>query len=387
MFTEERKMNRRTAVRNLLAASAGSVFTRLLVGNPRDDHPQEDPGIYKLHSEVRLVLLDVSVKDSRGGFVSGLSKANFNVLENGRLQSITVFDRGDVPVTVGILVDESRSMTPKRSEVLTAAETFIEEGNRQDEVFILNFNDRVVPGLPSNMLFSDDIQQLSSALHRGVPEGKTALNDAVVAGLKQLELGKRDKKTLVIISDGGDNASEHNRRDTLEMVESSIATIYTIGLFEADDPDRDPGILRQLAKISGGEAYFPDSPSARVPVCRRIAREIRTRYTIGYLPLAGLPSANIGAGSLRHVNVRVSAPGHGRLVVRTPRRDRDGQRIPVREGGRDHKRHGRLAGPHSYRECVRSQHCRPASGASVYRAERSDRPHYDSVAALECHRS
>jgi Ca-activated chloride channel homolog len=318
MFTEERKMNRRTAVRNLLAASAGSVFTRLLVGNPRDDHPQEDPGIYKLHSEVRLVLLDVSVKDSRGGFVSGLSKANFNVLENGRLQSITVFDRGDVPVTVGILVDESRSMTPKRSEVLTAAETFIEEGNRQDEVFILNFNDRVVPGLPSNMLFSDDIQQLSSALHRGVPEGKTALNDAVVAGLKQLELGKRDKKTLVIISDGGDNASEHNRRDTLEMVESSIATIYTIGLFEADDPDRDPGILRQLAKISGGEAYFPDSPSAMVPVCRRIAKEIRTRYTVGYLPPADhVPHADKGAGSLRRVNVRVSAPGHGSLVVRT----------------------------------------------------------------------
>jgi Ca-activated chloride channel family protein len=324
MFTEERKMNRRRAVRNLLAASAGSIFTRFFAGASRDDHPQEEPGIYKLRSEVRLVLLDVSVKDSTGGFVSGLSKSNFNVLENGRLQSITVFDRGDVPVTVGILVDESRSMTPKRSEVLTAAETFIEGGNRQDEVFILNFNDSVVPGLPSDMLFSDDIQQLRSALHRGVPEGKTALNDAILAGLKQLELGKRDKKTLVVISDGGDNASKHNRRYTLEMVESSIATIYTIGLFEADDPDRDPGILRQLAKISGGEAYFPNSPSAMVPVCRRIAKEIRTRYTIGYLPAAGylpsaghLPPTGNGPGSLRYVNVRVSAPGHDRLVVRT----------------------------------------------------------------------
>ena len=183
-------MNRRTAVRKLLAASAGSVVTRLLAGSPRDDRPEEDSGVFKLRSEVRLVLLDVSVKDSRGGLVSGLSKENFSVLENGRLQPITVFDRNDVPVTVGVLVDESRSMAPKRSEVLIAAETFIQESNRQDEIFVLNFNDQVVPGLPRDMLFSDDIQQLRSALHRGTPEGRTALNDAVVAGLRQLELGE-----------------------------------------------------------------------------------------------------------------------------------------------------------------------------------------------------
>jgi len=305
-------MDRRTAVRNLLAAGAGSVFTRLWAAASWEDLPQEDSGVYKLRSDVRLVLLDVSVKDSKAGFVLGLSKENFTIVENGRLQRITVFDRDDVPVTVGILVDESRSMTPKRSEVLTAAETFIEESNRQDEIFVLNFNDSVVPGLPHNMLFSDNIQQLRSALHRGVPDGKTALHDAVVAGLKQLELGKRDKKTLVVISDGGDNASKHNRRDMLAMVESSIATIYTIGLFEADDPDRDPGVLRQLAKVSGGESYFPSSPSAMASICRLIAKEIRTRYTIGYLP----PADN-GGGPFRNVNVRVSAPGHGRLFVRT----------------------------------------------------------------------
>lgn len=258
------------------------------------------------------MLLDVSVKDGRGGIVSGLSKESFSLFENGQPQRISVFDHDDLPVTVGILVDESRSMTPKRTEVLTAAETFIEQSNRRDEVFVLSFNDSVVPGLPRNTLFSDNIQQLRSALHRGVPEGKTALNDAVVAGLRQLELGRRDKKTLVLISDGGDNASKHNRRETLELVERNIATIYTIGLFEPDDPDRDPSILRQLAKISGGEAYFPDSLSEMVPVCRRIAKEIRTRYTIGYLPSAGN-----GTGAVRHIKVRASEPGHGRLVVRT----------------------------------------------------------------------
>jgi Ca-activated chloride channel homolog len=305
-------MNRRSAVRKLVAASAGPFLVQLLAGSSQRDRREDNQGIFTLRSEVRLVLLDVSVKDRRDDIVSGLSKENFSVLENGRPQRIAVFDHDDLPVTVGILVDESRSMTPKRSEVLTAAETFIEQSNPRDEVFVLSFNDSVVPGLPRGTLFSDNIQQLRSALHRGVPEGKTALNDAVVAGLRQLDLGRRDKKTLVLISDGGDNASKHNRRDTLEMVQKSIATIYTIGLFEPDDPDRDPSILRQLAKISGGEAYFPDSLSEMVPVCRRIAKDIRTRYSIGYLP----PARN-GTGSLRHIQVHASAPGHGRLIVRT----------------------------------------------------------------------
>jgi Ca-activated chloride channel family protein len=305
-------MNRRSAVRKLLAASAGPFLARLSAASSQDDRGEDSRGIFSLRSEVRLVLLDVSVKDPSGGIVSGLSKENFRVLENGRPQRIAVFDHDDLPVTVGILVDESRSMTPKRSEVLTAAETFIEQSNRRDEVFILNFNDSVMPGLPRNTLFSDNIQQLRSALQRGVPEGKTALNDAVTDGLRQLELGRQDKKTLVLISDGGDNASKHSRRDMLQMVERSIATIYAVGLFEPDSPDRDPSLLRQLAKISGGEAYFPDSLSEMVPVCRRIAKDIRTRYTVGYSPPAGN-----GAGSLRHIQVHASATGHGRLVVRT----------------------------------------------------------------------
>jgi Ca-activated chloride channel family protein len=298
-------MNRRAAIRNLAVVSAGSFFARSLMGIPQDQLEN-----YTIHSEVRLVLLDVSVKDREGGLVAGLSKDNFSVLENGRPQRITVFDHNDLPVTAGILVDESRSMTPKRADVLTAAQTFIEESNPHDEVFVLNFNDKVTPGLPGETLFSDDLQQLRSALYRGVPEGKTALYDAVVTGLKQLELGRRDKKALILISDGGDNASEHNRRQVFDLVERSIATIYTIGLFDPDDPDRDPGVLQKLAKISGGEAYLPRSPAEMVSACRRIAKDIRTRYTIGYLPQEG-------ASSLRRITVRVSAPGHARLITRT----------------------------------------------------------------------
>jgi Ca-activated chloride channel homolog len=307
-------MNRRLAIQSLMAASAGSFLDRLRAASPQDDKPGGAEGGYVLRSEVRLVLLDVSVKDSKGGFVSGLSMVNFTVLEDGRPQSIKVFANDDVPVTVGILVDASRSMTPKRGQVLAAADVFIGESNPLDEVFILHFNDWVKRGLPPDVLFSDDLQQLRLALSQGIPEGKTALNDAVVAGLEQLQLGHRDKKTLVLISDGGDNASKHNRQEMLNLVEKSAATIYTIGLFEPDDPDKDPVILRKLAKISGGEAYLPSDPSEMGSVCRRIAKDIRTRYTIGYAPPASVSS---GKGSLRHIKVRASSPGHGDLLVRT----------------------------------------------------------------------
>src|SRR5437588_10455897 len=201
---------------------------------------------FTIRSDVRLVVLDVSVKDPAGGFVSGLERENFTILEDGHRQPITVFANEDLPVTVGILVDESLSMRPKRADVLQAAETFIEASNPKDEIFVLNFNDRVTRGLPDRLPFSDNIVQLRSALHRGLPQGKTALNDAVVAGVKQLEMGRRDKKALVVISDGGDNASRHNRGDMLNAVESSTATIYTVGIFEPDDPDRDPGVLNKL---------------------------------------------------------------------------------------------------------------------------------------------
>jgi Ca-activated chloride channel homolog len=301
-------MNRRSALRFLLAAGAGSVCDRALEGRPADDG-------FILHSETRLVLLDVSVEDHHGGFVSGLARENFRVYENNRPQEITVFAHSDLPVTVGILVDESRSMSPKREAVLTAALTFIDASNPADQIFVLNFNERVQPGLIPPQLFSDKREELRAALFRGVPEGRTALYDAVVDGLNQLQLGQRDKKALVVISDGGDNASLHTRRGTLRSIESSVATIYTVGIFDMDDQDRDPGILRKLADISGGRVYFPADVSEMIPVCRRIAQDIRERYTLGYAPPSPAPGkAEHGARSIR---VEAFGQGHRSLTTRT----------------------------------------------------------------------
>jgi Ca-activated chloride channel family protein len=296
-------MNRRSLLRNLAAAGAGLYLSRPSLA--------EEPQDYLIHSDVRLVLLDVRVQDHTGALVSDLMKENFQVFENGKRQPITVFDHDDMPVTLGLIVDESRSMTPKRAEVIRAAEALIAESNRSDEIFVLNFNEDVKTGLPPETPFTDDPHLLHDALYRGLPEGRTALNDAIVAGLKQLESGQRAKKTLVVISDGGDNISMHNKRDTLEMVENTVATIYTIGIFDADDPDVNPGFLRDLAGISGGEAYFPMTAKEMLPICHRIARDIRSRYTVGYLPPEG------SNNSLRHIEVRASTPEHNKLNAKT----------------------------------------------------------------------
>jgi VWFA-related protein len=160
------------------------------------------------------------------------------------------------------------------------------------------------------MPFSDNIGQLREALWRGTPEGRTALYDAVELALRQLELGRREKKTLVVISDGGDNVSRHNLQDVMHDVLQSLTTIYAIGIFDEDDPERNPAVLEKLAHVSGGEAYFPKELDKIVPICRQIAKDIRTRYTIGYIPSPeGKPE--------RRIKVQAFSPHNAKLVVRT----------------------------------------------------------------------
>ncbi|HYL36290.1 MAG TPA: VWA domain-containing protein [Bryobacteraceae bacterium] len=268
---------------------------------------QED---YTIRTTSRLVLLDVSVKDSHGGFVSGLTKDNFNVSEDGKPQVISQFADADIPVTVGLVVDESGSMGPKRPEVITAALAFIHASNPLDEMFVVNFNERARRGLPDDKPFSDQANELRAALWQGNPTGRTALYDAIELSLHQLDLGRRDKKTLVVISDGGDNVSKHTLPEVMQDTLRTVATIYTVGIFDEDDPERNPAVLKKLAHVSGGGVYFPKQLKEIVPICTQIAKDIRTRYTIGYIPSTeGKPE--------RSIKVTAAAPGHGRLIVRT----------------------------------------------------------------------
>jgi len=272
---------------------------------------------YRVRTTTELVLLDVAAETSHGRTVSGLSKENFKVYEDGKLQPITSFNHDDHPVSIGLVVDQSGSMRPKQKEVLDAALAFVRGSNPQDEMFIVNFNDTVSLGLPRGMSFTDNITYLQNAISSSRPEGRTALNDAVILALDHLATGTKERKAILVISDGGDNASLHREMEMLNKVDEVQATIYTIGLFSDEDEDRNPGLLKRLAAVSGGETYLPSDPSQFGEILTHIASEIRTRYSIGYSPVR-----KGSGGGLRKIKVTVTDEKGGHLVVRTRTRYR-----------------------------------------------------------------
>jgi Ca-activated chloride channel homolog len=272
--------------------------------------PQPDTATFS--AGVNLVVLHATVSDKKGGFVSGLQKENFQVFEDGSPQTIRVFQHEDVPVAVGLVVDNSGSMSRKRKDVTAAALAFVHSSNPQDEMFTVNFNERVSFGLPGTKLFSASAQELIVALN-GVPAiGKTALYDAIDAGLAHLKKATLDKKVLIVISDGGDNASHHTLGQVLDEAERSDVIIYTIGLFDEYDEDRNPGVLKKVARATGGEVFLPEKTSAVVPICKRIAEDIRNQYTIGYIP----SNQKFGNG-YRAIRVIATGPHGEKYVVRT----------------------------------------------------------------------
>ena len=261
---------------------------------------------------VDLVVLHATVQSSKRVFVSGLRKEDFQVYEGGVLQQIDSFSHEDIPVTVGLVIDNSGSMRPKRTEVIAAALAFSRFSNTNDQVFVVNFNENVSFGLPADMTFTDKVDQLEVALSRIATNGRTALYDAVASALGHLKKGDRDKKVLIVISDGADNASRHSLAQVMTMLKETEAIIYTIALFDEGDPDLDPRPLKQLAKVTGGEAFLPKSVKEVVPICERIARDIRNQYTITYSPTNSKYD-----GSYRAIQVKALAPGRRGLTVRT----------------------------------------------------------------------
>jgi Ca-activated chloride channel homolog len=269
------------------------------------------PADFTITADVELVLLDVSVRDPKGGFVSGLDKSAFTILENGKPQTITEFANQDVPVTLGLVIDNSGSMRPKKPDVVTAALVLVQASNPLDEIFVINFNDSVHRGLPDIIPFSDDIQQLRKALSKDDPSGRTSLYDAMVTALEQLEMGRRSKKTIVLVSDGGDNASTHSLDEVLKAALESRATIYTIGIFDEDDKDKNPDVLKRLANLTGGVYYRPRKIDEVVEITRQISKDIRTRYTMGFVP------QHTERAGKRGIKVQVSSPTGERLSART----------------------------------------------------------------------
>ncbi len=216
--------------------------------------------------------------------MTNLLKSNFQVYEDGHQREITQFAKADTPVTVGLIVDNSGSMRFKRPEVVLAGLAFAKQSNPQDEFFVVNFNNSVVRGLPPRTLFTDDLQALRAALYIGQPVGQTALYDAVAYGLKHLEYSHRDKRTLIVVSDGGDNVSHTRFPELMKLIEASRATIYTVGLYDPEDHDLNPAVLRKMSGVSGGESFEPEKLDDVISVFNKISKDIRNCYTVGYAP-------------------------------------------------------------------------------------------------------
>jgi Ca-activated chloride channel family protein len=271
------------------------------------------PNVYAIRTSVNLVVLRATVRDRKGSPVAGLDKEDFQVFEDKVPQQIESFSHEDVPVTVGLVIDNSGSMRSKRSDVIDAALAFALSSNPEDQVFVVNFNEHVLMGLPANMLFTGNQRQLEAALSKNKADGLTALYDAVAVALDHLTHGKWDKKVLIVISDGGDNASKHKLAEILSMVNQSSVILYTLGIYDANDDDRNPRVLKQLSRISGGESFFPESLAEILPICRQIANDIRNQYTISYAP-----ANSKSDGTFRAIEVKTrKVSGRGRLTVST----------------------------------------------------------------------
>jgi Ca-activated chloride channel homolog len=250
-----------------------------------------------------LVLLNVSVFDAEWKVIKGLPKSAFTVFENGVKQEVTVFRQEDVPVSLGLIIDNSTSMRDKRERVASAALAMVKASNPDDEVFIVNFNEE--PTLAQE--FTSDIRVLEKSLSGIETRGETAMRDAVLLGIQHLRSrAKRDKRVLVVITDGEDNSSIATQQRLIEAAHQNNAIVYGIGLLGGEQPEsaaRARKRLEELTNATGGRSWFPTDVGAIAAITPEIAHEIRNQYVVGYTP-----SDLTKDGKFRTITVEVSVP-------------------------------------------------------------------------------
>ncbi|MGA8027495.1 MAG: VWA domain-containing protein [Bryobacteraceae bacterium] len=264
----------------------------------------------QFRADTRLVVLHASVTDRKGKLLTNLNKDSFKVFENGQPQQVKLFRREDVPVSLGIIIDDSGSMSTKRTRVEAAALAMVRESNRQDEVFIVNFNDDAFLDVP----FTNDPRKLEQGLARIDSRGGTAMRDAINMSLDYMKTdAKKDKKVLMIITDGNDNASTVSLEKVVTRSNQSDTLIYAIGLFtdeEKHEAVKARRALNELTGATGGLAFYPKEVADVQALAVEVAHDIRSQYTITYTP-----TIQALDGSYRQIKVTVDAPG--KPVVRT----------------------------------------------------------------------
>src|SRR5439155_9366113 len=267
---------------------------------------------FTISVDVDVALFNLTVRDDKGKTVTGLTADNFRIYEDGREQKVKIFQPEDSPATVGLVIDNSGSMANKRSDVVTAALAFVNSSHPDDEIFIVDFNHEAWLALPEGIPFTGDPAELRKALLATRVEGTTALYDALHLALDHLKGGTLQRKAVVLISDGADNASTTNLDTVQHMAEQSSATIYCVGIYDPFERDRNPGVLKKLAKLTGGESFFPHQASDLRDIWPKIAGSIRGQYTIGYLS-----DNNSRDGAYRKVKITALDKRGKTLEVRT----------------------------------------------------------------------
>jgi Ca-activated chloride channel homolog len=263
---------------------------------------------------VNLVVLHTTVLDDRGRFAEGLKEENFRVFEDKAQQKLSLFKREDIPVSMGLVIDNSGSMREKRPRVNEAAITLVQASNKDDEAFVVNFNDDFYLDLDKD--FTNSISELKEALERIDSRGSTALYDALIGSLDHLKKASKDKRVLLVVTDGEDNTSRNNLEKTIREIQRTNTVIYTIGLLgeeKGKNKTKAKKALQQIATASGGLAFFPESVDDVHNICEQVAHDIRNQYTLGYYP-----TNDRRDGSYRSVQVDILPPrGRGKLVART----------------------------------------------------------------------
>jgi Ca-activated chloride channel homolog len=278
---------------------------------PGQQTPQsQEPGGFVFHADVQEVLLHATVIDDKQRMISNLDKNAFSVFEDGKPQVIKSFRYEDVPISLGIVIDNSGSMREKRAKVNKAALNLVRASNPQDEVFVVNFSDEFFLDQP----FTSKINLLQNALEKYETRGGTALYDAVVASADELKRhGKLQKKILFVVTDGEDDASRESLEQAVrQLQEENGPTVYAIGLLGDERARRAKRALQTISERTGGIAFFPRTLDEVDQISSAVARDIRSQYTIGYKPTT--PKS---AGGYRTIRVEARASGHGKLTVRT----------------------------------------------------------------------
>ena len=280
----------------------------------RASHPQDRP-TFKAESE--LVVLHVSVRDRGGRYITDLTRDAFTVIDDGKPQTLEMFSADEVPASVGFLIDNSNSMQPNRDRVIASSVSFAKSSHPQDEIFVLAFNESVRrawgPAVAGEMNSAAFASAMDAAI---VGRGMTAIYDGILAGLEYLGRAMHTRQVLIVVSDGGDNASKAKLEDALKRVRESDATIYTVVLVDPLMRDGDPKLLRRLSHSTGGESYTPRRMDDVPGAFEAIAKDIRSAYTLAYTPTRPV-GKNAGERQRRAVKVYVRSQDGRPLRVRT----------------------------------------------------------------------